>query len=118
MFAAPYVSAFSANMLICSILHDSRDVCCPLYAGPYLKLVVTPHMSHRLPDMRGRPLTTAAVSVVVPPMSITTAVLHPDSATAPLRELTGPLLKVRIGNCCACADVTRVPSLPETGAAL
>jgi len=69
-------------------------------------------MSHKLPDMRGRPATTAAVSVVVPPMSMTRALVKPVKAAAPLREFTGPLLKVRMGCCCACAEVMRVPSSP------
>lgn len=67
----------------------------------HLKLVVTPQMSHRAPDMRGSPAATAAVSVVVPPMSMTRASLSPVSAAAPLRELTGPLLNVRMGWRCA-----------------
>ena len=62
---------------------------------------------------RGRPLSSTATSVVVPPMSETTASSSPVMWRAPTRLAAGPDRMVSIGRCRAKAAETSAPS-PRT----
>ncbi len=78
------------------------------------KLVRTPPISTAIDDSLGKPCTSAPISVVVPPTSITMASSKPVRKAAPRMLLVGPEPNVRTGNSEAKREVATVPSFGVT----
>lgn len=76
-----------------------------------LKLVLTPPILTYEDANLGNPLISYDTSVLVPPISITTAFYIPVNIYAPLREFVGPLENVYTGYFNAYSHVNSVPSL-------
>ncbi len=70
------------------------------------------HPPTRAPErlIAGRPFRSTARSVVVPPISTTTASFIPVRAIAPMMLAAGPERIVSIGRSIACASLMRLPS--------